>query len=101
MPQQEKCNCKSEDERLLLVEGVNDCHAVFQLMWLVNKAAPVFGIHECGSDDKVLENMAARLVSSSPRQKALGLILDSDIEGVKAGQVIQSRLDQLQSRRCV
>lgn len=98
MPQQEKCDCKSEDERLLLVEGVNDCHAVFQLMWLVTKTAPVFGIHECGNDEKALENLAARLVSSVSKQKALGLILDSDIEGVNAGQVIQSRLDQLRPR---
>jgi hypothetical protein len=98
MPQQERCNCKSEDERLLLVEGVNDCHAIFQLMWLVHKTGPVFGIHECGNDDKVLESLAARLVSSLPQQKALGLILDSDTEGVNAGQVIQSRLDQLRAR---
>jgi hypothetical protein len=98
MPQPEKCNCQSEDERLLLVEGVNDCHAVFQLVWLVHKTAPVFGIHECGNDDKVLENLAARLVSSAPRQKTLGVILDSDIKGVSADQVIQSRLDQLRPR---
>jgi len=67
-------------------------------MWLVNKTAPFFGIHECGNDEKVLENLAARLVSSLPKQKALGLILDSDIEGVKSDLVIQSRLDQLRPR---
>jgi len=67
-------------------------------MWLVTKTAPVFGIHECGNDEKALENLAARLVSSVSKQKALGLILDSDIEGVNAGQVIQSRLDQLRPR---
>ncbi len=98
MPQQEKCNCKSEDERLLLVEGVNDCHAVFQLMRLVYNAGPVFGLYECGNDDKALDNLSSRLVSSSPKQKILGLILDSDTEGVSAGQVIQSRLDQLRAR---
>ena len=98
MPQQKKCNCKSEEERLLLVEGPNDCHAVFQLMWLVHKTGPVFGIHECGNDDQVLESLAARLVGSSPKQKILGLILDTDIEGVSSDQVIQSRLDQLRDR---
>jgi len=98
MPQQESCNCKSEDERLLLVEGVNDCHAIFQLMCLVHKTGPVFGIHECGNDENVLESLAARLVSSAPKQKTLGVVLDSDVEGVSAGQVIQSRLDQLRPR---
>ena len=38
------------------------------------------------------------LISSSPKQKILGLILDSDTEGVSADQVIQSRLDQLRAR---
>ena len=67
-------------------------------MWLVHRSEPVFGIHECGSDDRVLESLAARIVSSRPRQKILGLILDADIEGVRTDQVIQSRLDQLAAR---
>jgi hypothetical protein len=98
MPEQAKVDSKSEEERLLLVEGPNDCHAVFQLMWLVHKANPVFGIHECGGDDKVLDSLSSRLVSSQPKQKTLGLILDSDTEGLNADQVIQSRLDQLRAR---
>lgn len=98
MPQQAKVDSKSEEERLLLVEGPNDCHAVFQLMWLVHKANPAFGIHECGGDDKVLDSLSSRLVSSQPKQKTLGLILDSDTEGLNADQVIQSRLDQLRAR---
>ena len=93
-----KVDSKSESELLLLVEGVNDCHAIFQLMWLVYIADPIFGIHECGSDDKVLDSLAARIVSTRPKQKVLGLILDSDIEGVRPEQVIQSRLDQLVAR---
>jgi hypothetical protein len=98
MPDQQKLDSKSEAELLLLVEGLNDCHAIFQMMWLVHKADPVFGIHECGGDDKVLDSLSSRLVSSQPRQKVLGLILDSDIEGVNADQVIRSRLDQLRTR---
>ncbi len=98
MSEQGKINSKSEHELLLLVEGVNDCHAVFQLMWLVYNADPVFGIHECGGDDRVLDNLSSRLVSSHPKQKTLGLILDSDTEGLSADRVIQSRLDQLRAR---
>jgi hypothetical protein len=89
---------KSESALLLLVEGVNDCHAVFQLMWLVYRTDPIFGIHECGSDDKVLDSLASRVVSTRPRQRVLGVILDSDTEGVSPEQVIQSRLDQVAAR---
>jgi hypothetical protein len=93
-----RVDSKSDSELLLLVEGVNDCHAVFQLMWLVYGADPVFGIHECGSDDKVLDSLAARVVSPTPSQRVLGLVLDADIEGSHPDQVIQSRLDQLVAR---
>ena len=93
-----RVNCKSDGELMLLVEGINDCHAVFQLIWLIYKTDPVFGIHECGSDDQVLDSLAARLVASVPKQKILGLILDADIEGSNPGQVIRSRLEQLASR---
>ena len=93
-----KVDSKSESELLLLVEGVNDCHAVFQLMWLVHEADPIFGIHECGSDDKVLDSLASRVVSTQPRQKVLGLILDSDIEDLSPDHVIESRLAQLADR---
>jgi hypothetical protein len=98
MAEHGKVDSKSESELLLLVEGLNDCHAVFQLMWLIYGTDPVFGIHECGSDDKVLDSLASRIVSTRPRQKVLGLILDADIEGLGPDQVIQSRLDQLVAR---
>ena len=67
-------------------------------MWLIYSADPVFGIHECGSDDKVLDSLASRIVSTRPGQRILGLILDADIEGLRPDQVIQSRLDQLVAR---
>lgn len=98
MPEHGKVNSRSESERLLLVEGINDCHAIFQLVWLVYRADPIFGIHECGSDDKALDSLASRIVSTRPRQKVLGLILDADIEGLRPDQVVQSRLDQLAAR---
>ena len=98
MPEPGKIDSKSESERLLLVEGVNDCHAIFQLVWLVRKTDPIFGIYECGSDEKVLDSLSSRLVSSRPKQKILGVILDSDTEKVSPDQIIQSRLDQLRSR---
>jgi hypothetical protein len=98
MPGLEKVNSKAESESLLLVEGVNDCHAVFQLMWLIYGCDPHFGIHECGNDERVLDSLAARLVSSTPKQKTLGVLLDADIDGIDPMQVVQSRFDQLKSR---
>ena len=93
-----RIDSKSESESLLLVEGVNDCHAIHQIMWLVHKQEPLFGIHECGNDDGALDSLSARLVTTEPRQKILGLVLDSDIAGLTEAEVIQARLNQLVSR---
>jgi hypothetical protein len=90
--------CKSDAESLLLVEGVNDCHAVFQLVRLRFGADPAFGIHDCDNDDGVLNQLSARLVRPDPRQKILGLILDADIEGSTAADAVMRRLAQLEDR---
>lgn len=90
--------CKAESELLLLVEGVNDCHAISQIVWLARKAEPAFGIYECGSDNGVLDMVAATLVDTTRAKRVLGLVLDSDIEGVPPDKVVQSRLDQLRYR---
>lgn len=89
---------RAETEKLLLVEGPNDCHAIAQISWIVYSADPIFGIHECGNDNKVLESLSARLVATEPKQKILGLVLDSDIHGISPELVIQARLDQLKYR---
>lgn len=98
MPEPGKVDCNSESELLLLVEGRNDCHAVFQLMWLIYGREPIFGIHECGNDDKALGTLAARMVGIRRKQRVLGLILDADIESVRPDEVIKARLDQLAAR---
>lgn len=58
-PRRPRIDSKSEAEMLLLVEGVNDCHAVHQLIELVDQTEPTFGIHECGGDDFVLDSLSA------------------------------------------
>jgi hypothetical protein len=98
MPAPWKVDSKSESNLLLLVEGLNDCRAVFHLMWLIHGVEPVFGIHECGSDDRVLRSLASRVINPHPRQKVLGLVLDADIEGLNPSQVVKARLGQLVSR---
>jgi len=93
-----KVNSKAETQLLLLVEGVNDCHAVFQIMWAIYKKDPPFGIHECGNDEGVLESLSARIVEPQPRQQVLGIVLDADIDGIERDAVIKARLDQIRAR---
>jgi hypothetical protein len=90
--------CKSDDESLLLVEGRNDCNAVFQLIRLRYGADPAFGIFDCENDDGVLNQLGAKLVQPNPRQKILGLILDADIEGSTEKDAVQRRWAQLRDR---
>ncbi|MGD0522216.1 MAG: DUF3226 domain-containing protein [Terracidiphilus sp.] len=90
--------CKSDDESLLLVEGRNDCHAVFQLVRLRHGADPAFGIFDCENDDGVLDQLSSRLAQPIPRQKVLGLILDADIEGSTEADAVQRRWAQLKDR---
>ena len=90
--------CTSDAESLLLVEGRNDCNAIFQLVRLRDGADPAFGIFDCGSDDGVLDELGSRLVRRNPRQKVLGLVLDADIEGSTHVDAVQRRWAQLTDR---
>jgi hypothetical protein len=90
--------CKSDDESLLLVEGRNDCNAIYQLVRLVCEADPAFGIFDCGNDEGVLDKISAILVQTIPHQKVLGLILDTDIEGSTEKDAVHRRWAQLKAR---
>jgi hypothetical protein len=68
--------CKQDTEKILLVEGVNDCHVVMALCKAHN-VPQSFGIFECGSDDKVLKRLNA-LMSESDPPKVIGILLDTD-----------------------
>ena len=89
---------KAETELLLLVEGVNDCHAVFHLITLLRGNEPNFGIHECGGAEGVLESLSGRVIATTPKQKILGVLLDTDVEGLGADQVVEARRQQIDSR---
>lgn len=90
--------CKSDEESLLLVEGRNDCHAIFQLVRLRYGADPAFGIFDCDNDDGVLDKLGAKLVDPNPHQRVLGLILDTDIEGSTEADAVERRWAQLKTR---
>jgi hypothetical protein len=83
---------------LLLVEGRNDCNAIFQLVRLRFGADPAFGIYDCESDEGALNQLGARLVVPIPTQSVLGLVLDTDIEGSTLADAVPRRFAQLRGR---
>jgi hypothetical protein len=88
----------SDNEFLLLVEGRNDGNAVFQLVRLRCGADPGFGISDCGGADGVLKKLSGLLAAPNPRQKVVGLILDTDIEGSTEKDAVQRRWAQLKDK---
>ncbi|MEZ2225428.1 MAG: DUF3226 domain-containing protein [Microcoleus sp.] len=45
--------CKQDTDRVLLVEGDNDCHVVMALCKAHN-VPETFGIYQCGSDSGII-----------------------------------------------
>jgi hypothetical protein len=68
--------CKHEGDRVLLVEGIHDCHVVLALR-NAHAIPETFGIYECGGEDGVLRRANA-LIPSSVAPRTLGLVLDAD-----------------------
>jgi hypothetical protein len=68
--------CKHEGERVLLVEGVNDCHVVLAICTRYH-VAQTFGVYECGSDFKAVQRLNALIASPEPPQ-VIGLVIDAD-----------------------
>jgi hypothetical protein len=87
-----------DNEFLLLVEGRNDGNAVFQLLRLKCGADPAFGISDCGGADGVLKKLSGLLASSNPRQRVVGVILDTDIDGSTEEDAVQRRWAQLRDK---
>jgi len=59
--------CKQETDKILLVEGIDDCHVVRNLCKAYGIIIPEsFGIYECGSDDNILKRLNALISESDP-----------------------------------
>ncbi len=86
--------CKQDTEKILLVEGVNDCHVVMALCE-AHHIPETFGIYECGSDDRVLQRLNA-LIKRSDRPSVIGIILDTDKP--KDNPSVAARLDSIKSK---
>ena len=82
--------CKQETDKVLLVEGVNDCHVVMALCKAHN-VPETFGIYECGSDGRVLRRLNALIISYN-RPQVIGVMLDADTSLEGRWQSIKSQL---------
>jgi hypothetical protein len=68
--------CKQDTNKVLLVEGDNDCHVVMALCQ-AHHVPETFGIYQCGSDDGVLKRLNALIIRPNPPE-IIGVILDAD-----------------------
>jgi hypothetical protein len=82
--------CKQETDKVLLVEGVNDCHVVMALCTAHN-VPETFGIYQCGSGERVLRRLDALIISSN-RPQVIGVMLDADTSVEGRWQSIKSKL---------
>ncbi len=83
--------CKQDRDKVLLVEGVNDCHVVMALCKAHN-VPETFGIYECGSDVGVLKRLNALIIRPNPPQ-VIGVMLDADKPSLEGRwQSIKSKL---------
>jgi len=68
--------CQQDRDKILLVEGINDCHVVMALCKHC-RVPETFGIYQCGSDDGVLKRLNALIIRPNPPQ-VIGVMLDAD-----------------------
>lgn len=69
--------CKEERSKVLLVEGLNDCHVIMALCGQ-HQVPHTFGIYECGGDkDRILKRLNALIQSATPPE-AIGVVVDAD-----------------------
>ena len=73
------CECK-KGERILLVEGKNDCH-VIRMLWKEYKLPEnQFCINECGGDENIFPELEIHIKADlQSRPKMIGIVLDADI----------------------
>lgn len=73
--------CQQDTNKILLVEGINDCHVVMALCEAYG-IPETFGIYQCGSDDGVLKRLNALIIRPNPPE-VIGIMLDADKHSVE------------------
>ena len=85
MIQAQAPNVTSEGNGLLLVEGIDDRHAISHIFCSATDGKPAFSIEDCGNDTAVLEKLSSVVVGSENTKSVLGAVLDADADtGVAA-----------------
>lgn len=82
--------CKQDEDKVLLVEGDNDCHVVMALC-AAHTVPETFGIYQCGSDIGVLKRLNALIIRPNPPQ-VIGVMLDADSSLASRWQSIKGKL---------
>ncbi len=82
--------CKQDTDKVLLVEGINDCHVVMSLCQ-AHQIPETFGIYQCGSDVGVLQRLNALISRPNPPQ-VIGVLLDADNSVAGRWDSIESKL---------
>ena len=82
--------CQQDTDKILLVEGIDDCHVVMNLC-VAHQVPKTFGIYECGGKDQVLKRLSSLIVSSKAPQ-VIGVMLDADQSSLSRWQSIQDKL---------
>jgi hypothetical protein len=88
--------CKDETSKVLVVEGKNDCHGVYQIA-ARNGLKDIFGIWQGDNDTQALERFGGLLVDRK-RPHTLGIMLDADREAGGSMRGVKHRWDQIASR---
>ena len=68
--------CEEDTDKILLVEGINDCHVVMNLCEK-HKLPDIFGIHQCKGNNGVLKRLNSLISRPNPPQ-IIGVMLDVD-----------------------
>ncbi|OKH45574.1 hypothetical protein NIES2101_26340 [Calothrix sp. HK-06] len=83
--------CKQDTDKVLLVEGDNDCHVVMALC-AAHNVPETFGIYQCNSDTGVLKRLNALIIRPNPPH-VIGVMLDADSPTLESRwQSIKSKL---------
>jgi hypothetical protein len=88
--------CQDEGQRILVVEGKDDCHGIYQFADRCGLTGR-FGIWAANSDGKALARFGG-LFAANDRPDALGLVIDCDPSGAEDGLGLMRRWQQIESR---
>lgn len=86
-------NFKHKGSKVLLTEGINDCHVILALCQHYN-IPETFGLYECGSDELALKKLTG-LLARSDQVETIGIVIDADNPNLAAKwQAIKDRLQK-------